>query len=63
MTLQAKMVMSDLQQYPWNINLVNNVADIVVFLTRIVFISVIFSIASYEQEMRKSLLQRNRKCK
>ena len=32
----------------------------VVFLTGKVFISVSFSIASYKQEMRKSLLQRNR---
>ena len=43
-----------------NHNLIKNVEDTVFFLTGKVFISVSFSIASYKQEMRKSLLQRNR---
>ena len=46
------MTMSDLQQYPWNHNLIKNVEDIVVFLTGKVFISVSFFIASYMQEIR-----------
>jgi len=37
------------------------IEDTVVFLTRKVIISLSFSIASYNQKMRKSLSQRNRK--
>ena len=50
----AKMPMPDLQQHPKIRNLIKNVEDTVVFLTREVYISVSFSIASYKQEMRKS---------
>ena len=34
MTLHAKMVMHNLQHYPWNLNLIKNVENIVVFLTK-----------------------------
>ena len=43
------MAMPDSQRYPSNLNLTE------------VFISANFSIASYKQEMRKSLSQRNKK--
>ena len=49
-TLHALMAMSDLQLYPWNITLINNGENIVVFLTEKVFISVSFSIASFSQK-------------
>ena len=56
MSLYSKMTMPDLQRYPGNLNLINNMRDTVVFfLTRKVFISVTFSSASYEQEMRRIL--------
>ena len=52
--------MFDFQRYnPWNLKLIKNVKDIVgFFLTRKVFTSVSFSIASLKQGMRncKSLL-------
>ena len=51
----------DLLRYPWNLNLFKNMEDAVVFLTPKVFVS--FNIASYKQEMRKSLSQRNHKWK
>ena len=51
-TLQTKVAMPDLQRYPCHPNLVQNVEDIVVFLTRKVFISVNFSIDFSKQEMR-----------
>ena len=50
------MAMPDLQRYPDK-----NVEDIVVFLSRKVFISASSSIASHKQEMRKSLSHKNRK--
>ena len=43
------MTMPDLQWYPRTIRLIKNVEDTLVFLTRKVFISVSFSIASYKQ--------------
>ena len=49
-TLHALMAMSDLQLYPWNITLINNGENIMVFLTEKVFISVSFSIASFSQK-------------
>ena len=52
----AKMKTSDLQRYSWNLNLINNVGDIVVFLTRKMFISESFSIACDKQNMRKLFL-------
>ena len=55
------MAMPDLQLYHRNLNLIKNVEDTVVFLTRKVFISVSFAIALYKQEMRKSLSKRNLK--
>ena len=53
------MAMRDLQRYPWNFILIKNVEDIVVFQTQEVFISLSFSITSYKQDMRESLMQRN----
>ena len=38
MTLHERMAMSDLQRYPWNINLIKNVEDTVVFLTGKVYL-------------------------
>ncbi len=65
MNLNAKMAMSGLQRYPWNLNLIKNVEDTVVFLTRKEFISVrmTFSLLFHKQGMRKSLKQRNHKWK
>ena len=63
MTLYAKMAMSDLQRYPWNLNLIKNMKDNGVFLTRKVFIYVMFSIASHNREMCDSFLQRIHKWK
>ncbi len=37
MTLHAKMTMPDLQQYPLNLDLINNVKETIVFLTRNLF--------------------------
>ena len=51
----------NLQRYPWNINLIKNVEDTVVFLTKKVLLCVSFSISSYKQEMCKSFSQRNHK--
>ena len=45
-TVHAKMAMLDLQRYPWNLNLIKNVEDVFVFMTRKMFISVSFCIAS-----------------
>ena len=57
------MTMSVLQEYPWNLNLIENVKDTVVFLTRklFFFLRVSSLLRSYKQEMHKSLSQRNRK--
>ena len=58
--LHAKMAILNLQRYTWTLNLIKNV----VFLTwkSVLFLRVSpISIASYIQEMRKSLLQRTRK--
>ena len=55
------MAMPDSQRYSLNLNLTEDVEDNVVFLIQKVFISASFSIASYKQEMRKSLSQRNKK--
>ena len=52
MTLHARSAIPELQQYPWNLNLIKNVEDTIVFLTRKVFTSESFSIAFYKQEMR-----------
>ena len=57
------MTMPDFQWYPWNLNLIKNLEDNIVFFTQKVFNSENFSISSYKQEMRKSVLQRNRKTK
>ena len=54
--LHTKVAMPDLQRYPYHPNLVQNVEDIVVFLTRKVFISVNFSIDFSKQEMRYATL-------
>ena len=43
------MAMPEFQQYHLNINLIKNVKDTVVFLTRKLFISVSFSIAFFKQ--------------
>ena len=43
------------QWYPGNLNLIKTVEDTVVFMTQEVFMSVGFSLASYKQEMLKSL--------
>ena len=45
------MAMPDL---PLNINLIKNVEEIVVFLTRKIFISASSSVASYKQGMRNA---------
>ena len=45
-SLYEKMEIPDLQRYPWNLDLIKNVEDNVIFLTRKVFISVNFSIVS-----------------
>jgi len=55
-TLHAKMAIS---LKPESVK--KKIEDTVVFLTRKVIISLSFSIASYNQKMRKSLSQRNRK--
>ena len=52
------MAMPDLQWYPRNHNLIKNVEDIVVFLTRKVFNSDNLAIASCKKEMCKSLSQK-----
>ena len=49
------MEMPDLQRYPWNLTLIKNVEDTIVFLTWKVFISVSFSSAFCKQEMRNHL--------
>ncbi len=41
-------------RFPWNLNLIKNVEDAVVFLPLKVFISKSFSIVSYQQEMHKA---------
>ena len=55
------MTSPDLQQSSWDLNLIKNVKDTVVFLTRKVFDSHNFSPVSYRQDMRKSLLKRKHK--
>ena len=54
--------MPNLQQYPWNLNLIKNVEDNVVFLTRKLVFFQIVSIHCFfwaRIEMPKSLSQRN----
>ena len=46
--------MPDLQTYLWNLNPIKNMEDTVVFLTCKKFISVNFSIPSYEQDTQVS---------
>ena len=53
--LHAKMAIPDSQRYPWNIKLIKIVEDNVVFQNQKVFYSDHFSIASYKQEMHKTL--------
>ena len=48
---------------PWNLNLIKNVEDIVVFLTLKVFLFLSFSIASYIQGMRRETVNKNRQLK
>ena len=53
-TLQAKIEMPDLQEFTWNIYLIKNGEDNVVFFwLRKVFKSVNFSIVSYKHEMHQ----------
>jgi len=61
MTLHVKMAMPVLQWLIKNCYLIKNVKDTVIFLTRKVYNSKNFFIASYQQELRHSLPQRNRK--
>jgi len=49
MAIHAKVSMPDSQQYPWNLNLIKNVEDIAVFLTRKMLNFDHFSIASDKQ--------------
>ena len=64
MNIYAKMAMSELQQIYSIIETMNLIkmwdTYTVVFLTRNLLSLVRFYIASYKQEMRKSLLHRNR---
>ena len=57
MTRHAKMAMPDLQQYPWNLYLINNVEEIVVFQVKKYLISII-PICFPGIEMLKSFLER-----
>ena len=50
------MTMPDLQQYHWNLYLSKNVEDTIDFISRKVFNSYHFSIASYKQEMRNTFV-------
>ena len=56
------MALTDLQQYPWNLNLVKNVEDTIGFLLK-VFISVSVFIAFLKQKVQLSQKQRARKWK
>jgi len=58
-----RLAMPDVKRYPRNIKLINSVKDNIVFMTRKVFYYDNVSIASYKQEIRESLSQRNRKYK
>ena len=49
-TLHAKMAMPDLQRYPLNLNLIKNVEETVIFLTRKMFVSVSFSLLLKNKE-------------
>ena len=60
MTLHAKIAMPDLQRY---LKLIKSVEYIFVFLTQKVFYSGSFSIASFKEEVRMSLSQKNLKWK
>ena len=53
----------DLHWNPWILNPIKNVEDTIVFLTRKVFLSDNFAIASSKQKMPKLLSQRTRKWK
>jgi len=55
------MVMHDLQRYHQHLNLINNVEDNVVFSDSQSFKSDNFPVASYKQEMRTFLFERNYK--
>ena len=55
------MTMPDLQRYSWNLNLIKNVEDNAVFLTRKVLNYDNFSVLSYKQEMRNSIFHRKHK--
>ena len=57
------MAMPDLQQYPWNLYLINNMGDIVVFLDCKMFYYLLISVYFPAVEMRKSLLKKNRNWK
>ena len=50
MTLHAKMTMPNFYRNCWNLNLIKNVEETVVFLTWKVFISLRFSIASFNKK-------------
>ena len=55
MNLHAKMAMPDFRRFSWNLILIKNVEDTVVYPTQKVFISGSFFIACYKQKMAKSL--------
>ena len=57
------MEIPNLQRYPWTLNLIKNVEDTVVFMAWKMCNSGNFSFASYEQEMRKQLSQKNLRIK
>ena len=52
------MELKNVQLYPWNLNLIENLEDEVVFLTINVFNSDIFFFVSFKHDLRKSLLHR-----
>ena len=58
-----RLAMPDVKRYPRSIKLINSVKDNIVFMTQKVFYYDNVSIASYKQEIRESLSQRNRKYK
>ena len=52
MILYAKIAMTDLQQYPFNLYLIKHVEDNFILLTQKVFNSDRFSFASYKKVIR-----------
>ena len=62
MALPAKMAITDLQWYHWNLYLINNVKNIVVLLGLKVFISDNSSMISCSRNAR-TILQRNHNLK